>query len=68
MYVIFRTRMPKGVALDDQGRIYVSFEQAHRVLMYDTPTSAARWPAYTRSWRALGLKNNSGLEALAIDA
>lgn len=54
----------EGLAVDDQGRAFVSFEQAHRFLVYDTWKSNARWPSYTRSWRALA--NNQGLEALAI--
>jgi len=54
----------EGIAVDVQGRVFVSFEHAHRVLFYDTWESHARWPSYTRSWRAL--ENNKGLEALAI--
>jgi len=54
----------EGLAVDTQGRTFVSFEFAHRVLFYDTWESDARWPSYTRSWRAFA--NNQGLEALAI--
>lgn len=54
----------EGVALDTAGRLYVSFEQAHRVLRYDRWESPAYWPSYTTAWRALSL--NKGLEALAI--
>lgn len=56
----------EGLALDDAGRLFVSFEAAHRILRYDTWEAAAKWPSYTRAWRALGV--NSGLEAVAIDA
>lgn len=56
----------EGVAVDAQGRVFVSFEHAHRVLVYDTWEAPARWPSYTRAWRALS--NNRGLEALAIAA
>ncbi len=54
----------EGVALDDAGRVFVSFEHAHRVLVYDSWEAAGRWPSYTRAWRALS--NNKGLEALAV--
>ncbi|MEO9648404.1 MAG: esterase-like activity of phytase family protein [Roseobacter sp.] len=54
----------EGLAIDAEGRIYVSFEGAHRVLIYDTWESPARWPSYTRAWRALSI--NQGLEALAV--
>ncbi|MEE4189004.1 MAG: esterase-like activity of phytase family protein [Roseobacter sp.] len=54
----------EGVALDAEGRLFVSFEHAHRVLAYDTWDASARWPSYTRSWRALA--KNEGLEAVAI--
>lgn len=54
----------EGLAVDDAGRVYISFEHAHRVLAYDTWNAPARWPSYTRAWRALS--NNRGLEALAI--
>lgn len=54
----------EGLALDADGRIYVSFEGADRILFYDTWESYAQWPSYTRAWRALSF--NQGLEALAI--
>ncbi|MEM9575545.1 MAG: esterase-like activity of phytase family protein [Pseudomonadota bacterium] len=54
----------EGVALDESGKVFVSFEHAHRVLLYDRWDAAARWPSYTRAWRALS--NNKGLEALAV--
>ena len=34
----------EGIAVDVQGRVFVSFEHAHRVLFYDTWESHARWP------------------------
>jgi hypothetical protein len=55
----------EGVAVDDTGRVFVSFEHAHRLLYYDRWDSKARWPSYTRAWGALS--RNKGLEALAID-
>lgn len=54
----------EGLALRADGSVFVSFEHHHRVLAYDTWDSPARWPSYTRSWRALS--SNAGLEALAI--
>ncbi|WP_300032842.1 esterase-like activity of phytase family protein [uncultured Roseobacter sp.] len=56
----------EGLALDDTGRLNVSFEHAHRVLRYNTWDAPAVWPSYTRSWRAL--PQNGGMEALAISA
>lgn len=56
----------EGLALDAQGRLNVSFEQAQRILRYDTWESDAKWPSYTRSWRAL--HSNGGLELVAVDA
>ena len=56
----------EGLALTASGRLYVSFEHAHRILFYDAWESPAQWPSYTRAWRALS--RNKGLEALAIDA
>lgn len=55
----------EGLALDTDGRLFVSFEGAHRILRYDSWDSAAKWPSYTRAWRALHV--NAGLEAVAID-
>jgi hypothetical protein len=57
---------PEGLAVAADGRIFVSFEGQHRVWSYAAPGSAAedlpRHPDFAR------LQNNSGLEALAIDA
>ncbi|MFK7878708.1 esterase-like activity of phytase family protein [Roseobacter sp.] len=55
----------EGLALDDLGRLNVSFEHAHRVLRYDTWGGQAKWPSYTRTWRALS--GNKGLEMVAVD-
>ena len=54
----------EGLALDAQGRLFVSFEFAHRILRYDEWESDAEWPSYTRAWRALG--GNKGLELVAV--
>lgn len=56
----------EGLALDGNGRLYISFEHAHRVLYFDEWDSSARWPSYTRIWRSLS--KNAGLEALALDS
>lgn len=56
----------EGLALDTQGRLNVSFEHAQRILRYDTLESDAKWPSYTRAWRAL--PKNGGLELVAVDA
>ncbi|WP_300056896.1 esterase-like activity of phytase family protein [uncultured Roseobacter sp.] len=56
----------EGLALDGQGRLFVSFEGAQRILRYDDWEANARWPSYTRAWRALHI--NGGLEAVAVDA
>lgn len=54
----------EGLALDQQGRLFVSFEHAHRILRYDTWESPAIWPSYTREWRRL--VPNTGLEMVAV--
>ncbi len=64
--VFFPDTDAEGVAMDGAGRVFVSFEHAHRVLAYDTWDAPARWPSYTDAWRTLS--NNEGLEALAVDA
>lgn len=54
----------EGLALRDDGRLFVSFESVHRVWTYrDTRTEAAWLPRHP-DFR--GLQNNSSLEALAI--
>src|SRR5690606_23872432 len=56
----------EGLAVDSDGRIYVSFEHFHRIRRYDRidgPAAAVPdHPAFRR------LQQNSGFEALAIDA
>lgn len=56
----------EGMAVDRQGRAYVSFENFHRVRRYDDLKGSATWvpshPDFARFQR------NSGLETLALDA
>jgi len=59
-----RTGDSEGLAIDADGRIWVSFEGLHRLASYDHPEApAARLP---RPPRLPGMGANSGLEALAI--
>lgn len=55
----------EGLAVDKEGRFYVSFEAFHRIRRYDAidapPTAVQRNSNFRR------LQANSGLEALAID-
>ncbi|TNF20051.1 MAG: esterase-like activity of phytase family protein [Rhodobacteraceae bacterium] len=55
----------EGLAIGADGRRYVSFEGDHRVWVYPTPGRAIALPRHPDF---AGLQNNSGLEALAIDA
>jgi hypothetical protein len=55
----------EGLALRDDGRLFVSFEGLHRVWAYLSLDAAARLPR-PRAFR--DLQGNSGFEALAIDA
>jgi hypothetical protein len=54
----------EGLALRDDGRLFVSFEGYHRVWAYLSPKAAARLP---RPPAFASLQGNSGFEALAID-
>lgn len=54
----------EGLAMDADGRLYVSFEGFHRVIAYDMPLHAT---ALERPAAFHGLIGNSGFEALAID-
>ncbi len=54
----------EGLALDADGRIFVSFEGGNRVWTYLTPDAATRMP---RPEAFRQMQGNSGLEALAID-
>lgn len=54
----------EGLAIADDGQIFISFEGMHRVWRYASPSSRATWivkhPAFEK------MQNNSSLEALAI--
>ncbi|MEL7114770.1 MAG: esterase-like activity of phytase family protein [Pseudomonadota bacterium] len=54
----------EGLALRDDGRIYISFEGVHRVWTYSSPSSEGAWMPRHPAFKSL--QNNSGLEALAI--
>ena len=54
----------EGLALRDDGRIYVSFEAIHRVWTYSGPSSEGAWLPRHPDFR--DMQNNSSLEALAI--
>ncbi|SMX31910.1 esterase-like activity of phytase family protein [Maliponia aquimaris] len=54
----------EGLAMDADGRLYISFEGFHRVTAYDTALHAADLVRATAFDRMIG---NSGFEALAID-
>lgn len=56
-------RDTEGLALDREGRLYVSVESANRVLCRDTDGT---WTALPDHPGILSLPNNRGLEALAI--
>jgi hypothetical protein len=55
----------EGLALDREGRAWVSFEGFHRVRRYDSLDGPAAEVPGHRAFPAL--QNNSGLEALAVD-
>lgn len=56
---------PEGLAVDGEGRFYVSFEAFHRIRRYDALDGpAVRVPGHPAFKR---LQVNSGLEALAVD-
>jgi len=56
----------EGMAVDARGRIYLSFEGFHRVRRYDRIDGAATDVPSHRAFRRM--QDNSGFEALAIDA
>jgi hypothetical protein len=56
----------EGLAIAEDGTIYISFESEHRVWSYATPQSDAK--ALPRHPDFKNMQNNSSLEALAIDA
>ncbi len=56
----------EGLAVDNEGRAYVSFEGFHRVRRYDPISGpATRIPGFPAMNR---FRDNTGLESLAIDA
>jgi hypothetical protein len=56
----------EGLAMDNRGRLFVSFEANSRVWRYDRPGAAAIALKSHPDFKTL--QNNSGMEALAIDA
>lgn len=54
----------EGLAIGDDGAIWISFEGLDRVALYDNPDATAR--ALQPPPRLPGMRLNSGLEALAI--
>jgi hypothetical protein len=56
----------EGLAIDGQGRLFISFEANHRVWRYDTVGGKATALKRYRDFK--NLQNNSGLEPLAVDA
>ena len=54
----------EGLAIRDDGRIYISFEAIHRVWTYRDTKSEGAWLPRHADFE--GLQNNSSLEALAI--
>lgn len=55
----------EGLAIREDGRIFVSYENRHRVWAYLTLDAAAQLP---RAPEFRNLQANSGLEALAVDS
>lgn len=55
----------EGLAIDPQGRHFISFEGYHRVWRYRTP-SRAEWVPLAPAFEAIP-NENGGLEALAVD-
>jgi hypothetical protein len=56
----------EGLAITPDGRLYVSFEQYHRVWTYSSPQSEGAWLPRHSDFKTM--QSNSSLEALAIDA
>ncbi|WP_208351876.1 esterase-like activity of phytase family protein [Pseudaestuariivita rosea] len=56
----------EGLAIRPDGRIFISFEQYHRIWTYSAPTSQAAWLPRHPDFKTM--QDNSSLEALAIDA
>jgi len=55
----------EGLAIAPSGRLYISFEQYHRVWTYSDPTSQAAWLPRHPDFKTM--QSNSSLEALAIN-
>jgi hypothetical protein len=55
----------EGLAIDAQGRLFISFEADHRVWRYDSVGGQATALKTYKDFKTL--QNNSGLEPLAID-
>lgn len=55
----------EGLAVNENGDIYVSFESNHRIMQHDDWDSAGRFLPKHPAFRSLQV--NSGLEALAVD-
>lgn len=56
----------EGLAIDANGQLFISFEGNHRVWRYETPEGGASKTGHHEDFKTF--QNNSGLEALAIDA
>ncbi len=56
----------EGLAIGPDGDIYIAFEGNHRIMRHATPTAAGEFLPKHPDFRTL--QNNSGLEALAINA
>lgn len=56
----------EGLAIGQDGAVYISFEGVHRVARYARPGAPAT--VLNAPWVFRGLKGNRSLEALAIDA
>lgn len=54
----------EGLAVDDQGRIWVSFEGLHRIARYDDPDQPAHRVESPKAFQSI--IKNGGFEALAI--
>ncbi|EAQ03272.1 hypothetical protein OB2597_14048 [Pseudooceanicola batsensis HTCC2597] len=55
----------EGLAITRDGALNISFEYVHRVAKYRDPSRALPYPALLRG---LGMEDNGGLEALAVDS
>ncbi|MGR3291753.1 MAG: esterase-like activity of phytase family protein [Paracoccaceae bacterium] len=56
----------EGLAIRPDGSLLVSFEGFHRIMVYKTVDAKAVWHKHNDAFK--NLQNNSGLEALALDA